>query len=287
MEASAPETTPPLAPELGKQAAAPPRKARHSLRRLGTALMIVGCLSLAYGATVYFWKDPVTDLWAMWKQRGLASELDQSFAEFRATPPAEVEAPPAQPTTPSVAPPAEPAAEAAAEPSPAPPADAAADLRVIAADARRFQAGVADGEALGRLVIPELGIDPIVVNGTDWGRDLSRGPGLFPESKLPGAGRVTAIAGHRTTFGAWFRNIDDLEAGDAVSLALPYGTFRYTVVGHEIVDDGDWTILTPRSYETLVLSACHPLYSASQRWIVYARLVSVDRPDGTTVRIPA
>ena len=158
---------------------------------------------------------------------------------------------------------------------------------MIAADARRFQAGVAEGEALGRLVIPELGIDPIVVNGTDWGRDLSRGPGLFPESKLPGAGRVTAIAGHRTTFGAWFRNIDDLEAGDAVSLALPYGTFRYTVVGHEIVDDGDWTILTPRSYETLVLSACHPLYSASQRWIVYARLVSVDRPDGTTVRIPA
>ena len=286
MEASAPETTPPLAPKLEERAA--PRKARRSLRRLGTAFMIVGCLSLAYGATVYFWKDPVTDLWAMWKQRGLASELDQSFAEFRATPSAEVESPAAQPTTPSVASPAEPSAEASGEPSPAPPPpDAAAGLRVIAADARRFQAGVADGEALGRLVIPELGIDPIVVNGTDWGRDLSRGPGLFPESKLPGAGRVTAIAGHRTTFGAWFRNIDDLEAGDAVSLALPYGTFRYAVVGHEIVDDGDWTILTPRSYETLVLSACHPLYSASQRWIVYARLVSVDRPDGTTVRIPA
>jgi sortase A len=286
MGVSVPET-PPLAPELEERAPARPRKGR-SLRRVGTSLMIVGCLSLAYGATVYFWKDPVTDLWAMWKQRGLASELDQSFAEFRATPLPEVQPSPAQATTPSVAPSAEPADEPVADSSPVPSTpDAATGLRVIAADARRFQAGVEEGQALGRLEIPELGVDPIVVNGTDWGRDLSRGPGLFPESKLPGAGRVTAIAGHRTTFGAWFRHIDDLEAGDAVSLALPYGTFRYTVVGHEIVDDGDWSILTPRAYETLVLSACHPLYSASQRWIVYARLVSVDRPDGTTVRIPA
>jgi LPXTG-site transpeptidase (sortase) family protein len=252
---------------------------------------VVGCLSLGYGAAVYFWKDPVTDLWAAWKQRGLATQLEESFAEFKATPPVQLAPPPAQAATADPATPSaqqEPSAqpEPAAEPSPPPAApDAAASFEAIAADADRYKAGIAEGDALGRLVIPELGIDPVVVNGTDWGRDLSRGPGLYPESKLPGLGHVTAIAGHRTTFGAWFRNVDELRAGDAISLVLPYGTFRYTVVEHEIVDNGDWSILDPRPYDTLVLSACHPLYSASQRWIVYARLVSVDRPDGTTVRV--
>jgi sortase A len=60
-------------------------------------------------------------------------------------------------------------------------------------------------------------------------------------------------------------------------LTLPYGTFRYRVVGHEIVDKADWSIIARRRYETLVLSACHPLYSAEQRWVVYARLVVAGR----------
>jgi sortase A len=53
---------------------------------------------------------------------------------------------------------------------------------------------------------------------------------------------------------------------------MPYGTFRYTVFTHRIVAADDWTILRRRGFEQLVLTACHPLYSASHRWVVFARL---------------
>ena len=64
-------------------------------------------------------------------------------------------------------------------------------------------------------------------------------------------------------------------------MELPYATFRYRVFEHEIVDSDDWSIIRDRGFDTLVLSACHPLYSAKQRWVVYARLVQVDPAGGT------
>jgi sortase A len=285
MESSVSESSPLAAEGAQADAAtARPSRRRRVLRRLGTALVVLGVLSLLYGAAVYFWHDPVTDLWARWQQRGLESQLEQSFADFQVEPLPPLATIPAtpEPATPGTT---ESAAPATAEPEPIVVEAAAA---VLAPDAKRFKATLASGDPVGRLVVGALGIRPVVVNGTEYWRDLSRGPGLYAEStgsRLPGLGRVTAIAGHRTTFGAWFRHIDRLKAGDQISLALPYGTFRYRVVGHEIVDNGDWSILDPRSYEMLVLSACHPLYSASQRWVVFARLVSVDRPDGTAIAI--
>jgi sortase A len=125
----------------------------------------------------------------------------------------------------------------------------------------------------------------VFVHGTRWGADLTRGPGHYAQTSLPGLDRVTAIAGHRTTFGAPFRHIDRLEAGDLITLELPYGTFEYRVFSHEIVDDGDWSIIEPRGFDALVLSACHPLFSASQRWIVYARLIGVETPDGASYTV--
>ena len=118
----------------------------------------------------------------------------------------------------------------------------------------------------------------MVVNGTRWAEDLSRGPGRYPQSSWPGLGKVTAIAGHRTTFGAPFRHIDEITRGDRIVLLMPYGTFTYRVFAHEIVRNNDWSILHRRPFDTLVLSACHPLYSASHRWIVFARLLSVAAP---------
>jgi sortase (surface protein transpeptidase) len=41
---------------------------------------------------------------------------------------------------------------------------------------------------------------------------------------------------------------------------------------HTVVVPTDWTILRPRPFEKLVLTACHPLYSASHRWVTFARL---------------
>jgi sortase A len=85
-------------------------------------------------------------------------------------------------------------------------------------------------------------------------------------------GGVVAVAGHRTTYLHPFRHIDDLRPGDNIYLKMTYGTFRYTVFAHRVVGSNDWTILRHRAFEKLVLSACHPLYSATHRWVVFARL---------------
>jgi sortase A len=246
-------------------------------RRLGTVLIVVGAVALVYGAIVYFWRDPATDLYARYKQHQLSQELDKSFAEFQTELglPVKGKAPPVSSTEPED-PPAQPAA-----------GDYSALEQRTTRAAERFLAQLELGDPLGRIIIPKLGIDPVFVNGTRWGADLSRGPGRYPETSLPGLGKVTAIAGHRTTFGAPFRHIDRLKAGDEITLELAYGTFHYRVVGHEIVDDEDWSIIRPRGYDALVLSACHPLFTAKQRWIVYARLARVEMPDGGSYRPPA
>jgi len=98
-----------------------------------------------------------------------------------------------------------------------------------------------------------------------------------------------AIAGHRTTYGAWFRHIDEIRDGDTITLEMPYAMFTYRVQTHRVVPNTDWGIITPQGYERLVLSACHPLYSASHRWVVFARAVSVTLPGkhGRTVPLPS
>jgi sortase A len=125
----------------------------------------------------------------------------------------------------------------------------------------------------------------IVVQGTDWWSDLSKGPGHYTQTTVPGLDRTVAIAGHRTTFGAWFRHIDSLRAGDPIILQTPYATFRYRVQYHRVVKSNDWSIIRPQGYERLVLSACHPLYSASHRWVVFARAYSETPRGGDPIAI--
>jgi sortase A len=150
---------------------------------------------------------------------------------------------------------------------PADRAESPADLRRRAA---AFGARLREGDAVGTIVVPRLGLRMVVVEGTSAAQ-LARGPGRYRMTSLPGLGRTVAIAGHRTTHLQPFRHLDALRSGDSIYLEMPYGTFRYVVYAGAIVDDRDWSILRPRSFEKLVLSACHPLYSASQRIIVYAR----------------
>jgi sortase A len=128
---------------------------------------------------------------------------------------------------------------------------------------------VREGRAAGRIRIPSIDVEAVFVEGTD-DEDLEKGPGHYPMTHWPGQGEVIAIAGHRTTYGAWFRHIDDLDRGDPIFLTMPYGRYVFRVTDTEIVDDADWSILRGKG-EFLVLSACHPLYSASQRVVVTAR----------------
>jgi sortase A len=223
-------------------------------RRLGTILAVGGLLVLAYAAAVLFWRDPVTDLYNRYQQNRLESALSAEFEAWDAAfPPAE---------------------EGAAEDG-AGEGDLAALRAATARDARRFANTLEQGQAFGRIEIPRIDVESVVVHGTRWGADLSRGPGHYERTTVPGLGRTVGVAGHRTTFGAPFRDIDDIRVGDAITLEMPYATFRYRVFEHEIVDSGDWSVIRNRGFDTIMLSACHPLYSAEQRWIVYGRLVEV------------
>lgn len=145
--------------------------------------------------------------------------------------------------------------------------------RKIATLARRFENEVSEGDAIGRIVAPAMdGLNMVVVQGTDTA-SLQKGPGHYPETPMPGEEGTVGIAGHRTTYLAPFRHIDSVKAGDKIRLEMPYAILTYRVEKTAIVDPTDVGIVKAVGYQRLVLSACHPLYSASKRYIVFARLV--------------
>lgn len=141
----------------------------------------------------------------------------------------------------------------------------------IEALAELFSERVKNDEAIGRIRIDGIDLDTVVIEGTDTAT-LQKGPGRYPDTAFPGQGRTIGIAGHRTTYSAPFRLINEIEDGDEIVLEMPYGNFTYVVEKHEIVDPSQVEIVDDVGYERLVLTACHPLYSAAQRWAVFAKL---------------
>ena len=133
------------------------------------------------------------------------------------------------------------------------------------------------GDAIGRLEIPAIGVKEYVVEGTDT-TNLREGPGHYPDTPLPGERGTVAIAGHRTTYGAPFRDIDKLKRGQVIKMDLPYGRFVYHVQRTKIVDDSDFSVLRKVRHDRLVLTACHPLYSAAQRVVAFARVMRREQP---------
>jgi len=150
--------------------------------------------------------------------------------------------------------------------------------------ARREQRLLIAGDAIGRIGLPKLGQSFDVVQGTDT-VSLEKGPGHYPATALPGLGQTVAIAGHRTTYLAPFRRINELRPGDQINLSMPYARFTYVVQKTEVVLPTALWVTRNVGYERLVLSACHPLYSASHRIIVFARLQEVTPAAAT--RVPA
>jgi sortase A len=160
--------------------------------------------------------------------------------------------------------------------------DPKARKKVVAANISQLAQRLVDeskpGDALGRIEAPGMnGLNMVFVQGTDES-SLELGPGHYPETAMPGQGKTIAIAGHRTTYLAPFRHIDSMKPSDKITLKMPYGTFIYSVEKTEIVDPSDVGIVHDTGYERLVLSACNPLYSASQRYIVFAKLVHEEPP---------
>jgi sortase A len=156
------------------------------------------------------------------------------------------------------------------------------EQRRVAFLALELERHAAPGSPVGSIRIPRIGADFVVVDGTGLD-ELEKGPGIYPETRFPGRGGTTAIAGHRTTWSAPFRHIDELHRGDRIRLDMPYAHFLYTVTGRRVVEPSDVRAATARvGYSRLVLSACTPLFSAAKRILVYARLSSAT-PVGAAV----
>jgi sortase A len=217
---------------------------RRFARLLGVFLTVVGLLGLVWVVVVWRWQDPFTALYTTWEQHKLAQQLRH---------------------------------ELATDPGPKLAHDESltAEARAIERAAAQFRQTAATGQAIGRIIVPRLGLNMVVVNGTDEA-SLRRGPGRDLRTYMPGQNRLVYIAGHRTTFLAPFAHIDSIRPGDPIRLEMPYGTFRYRAVRHVIVPATDLAVLRSPRHELLALQACHPRFFATHRYIVYAHLVAVD-----------
>ena len=215
---------------------------RRFVRPLSLVLVVVGGLLLADAVATLVWQEPVSALYSRLQQ----GKLDDKLAKLEGTEPTAV------------------------------------DRRVLshlgtlerrlAYASRALNRRTDDGDPLGRIRVPSIGVSSVVVAGTDTS-SLRKGPGHYPGTPLPGTHGTVAIAGHRTTYGAPFRHLDELGRGDRVELRMPYGTFLYSVERRQIVAPTAVWVTRRTSYDRLILSACHPLYSAAKRIVVFARLV--------------
>jgi sortase A len=239
-------------------AAEPDRRGRRGrgLRVLSALLIALGVLALLDAAVTLVWQEPLSALYGKLEQDHLRGALRQ------------VER--AQPT-------------------------AAERLRLehlseqlrIAYLARRLQRRAAPGSPVGAIHIPKIGASYVIVAGTG-SSELEKGPGVYPQTGFPGAGGTTAIAGHRTTWLAPFRRVNELHRGDHIQLDMPYARFSYTVTGQRIVEPEDVAAATREvGYSRLVLSACTPLFSAAKRILVYARLSSATPVGAALARVGA
>ena len=129
-------------------------------------------------------------------------------------------------------------------------------------------------KALALIRIPSAGVSDIVVEGVSASA-LRQGPGHVPNTPLPGRPGNSAIAGHRSSYGAPFGDLDRVEKGDTVEITTVEGQFVYTVTEIEIVKPTRTDVLaTTSKKKSLTLITCHPRYSTDKRLIVHAELTS-------------
>jgi sortase A len=219
------------------------RRRRRLLRDISLVLITSGVLLLADAGVTLLWQEPLTAVIALIKR----GEINKSFLSYHGAPLSVL------------------------------------DHRALAAIksvrervaylARQERRAVKTGDAIGTIQLPNIGTYT-VVQGTD-DTTLQKGPGHYPQTAFPGVGQTVAIAGHRTTYLAPFRHLDSVKPGQKIVLTMRYARFTYTVQHTRIVNPTAWWITRNVGYDRLVLSACNPLYSASQRIVAFARLTQM------------
>lgn len=135
------------------------------------------------------------------------------------------------------------------------------------------QKALKDGDALTRIKIPAIGVDTIVVEGTSASA-LQAGAGHYPATPLPCEAGNVGIAGHRTTYGRPFNQLDRLKTGDVVILETPIGSCTYSITREPfVITPNDLSVVAnDPSKQQLTLTTCHPKGSARQRLVVQATM---------------
>lgn len=242
---------------------------------IGRTLIVTGVLVLAF-AGFQLWGTSVLEARA---QDALDTEFESAQADYQARLAELTTTTESSPTT------------AAPSPTTTTPDDVEATTTtaapILVAPELAAELLPEQGEALGRIVIPSIGVDKGIVEGVRRD-DLRAGPGHYPETPLPGQPGNAAIAGHRTTYGSPFGDLDLLVPGDLIEVETLQGTFFYEVeahtdadgneLGHFIVTPDRVDVLDDMGDNRLTLTACHPKRSAAQRIVVTARLTSPPAP---------
>jgi sortase A len=226
--------------------AARPRMTRtRLLRDISSVLILSGLLLVLDAGVTVLWQEPVTALIGVIERAG----VDTSYLNYKRTPLSQLDQQALAGLT--------------------------ATSKRIAYLARLERRRAPTGAAIGKIQISRIGASFNVIQGTDT-TSLEKGPGHYPATAFPGLDQTVAIAGHRTTYLAPFRHVDSLRPNDRIVLTMPYARFTYVVQKTQIVVPTALWVTHNVGYERLVLSACHPLYSASHRIIVFARLFEVE-----------
>ena len=226
---------------------------RRALRGLSSVLIATGVLLVLDAVLTVVWQEPVTAIYAQIHQDQLGGDLTK------------LNRAPLSPAERSV-------------------------LKVLHSDpqriaflARSMRRHVHEGQAIGRLRIPHIHANFVMVEGTD-AASLRKGPGHYPATPFPGMPGTVGVAGHRTTYLAPFNKLDEMRNGDTVRIEMPYAVVTYRVERTRIVEPTAVWVTRSVGYNRLVMTACHPKYSAAERIVVFARQVSaVER--GVSARI--
>jgi sortase A len=214
----------------------------RALHVLAVVMILAGALALLDAVVTLVWQEPITALYALIRQDSLSGDL----RHLERAPPTPLER-----------------RTLASLPD---------ERSRIAFLARELERHIGNGAAVGRIWIPRVDARYVVVKGTDTD-DLISGPGIYSQTSFPGIPGTTAIAGHRTTYLAPFREINFLKPGNHIVLSMPYAHFTYTVTGQRVVWPNDVrAAIAQVGYSRLVLSACTPVFTAEKRLLVYARL---------------
>ncbi|MHB0914082.1 MAG: sortase [Thermoleophilia bacterium] len=208
---------------------------KPTLKKLGILLMFVGVAVIL--------SVPATWLWGYYERRGLEDDFDQELVS-----------------------------SLSANHDLLDQLEGEAEREKIRQLAQASQGQLSSEQAIALLEIPKIGVNAIVVEGTGDG-SLRKGVGHLEETPLPGLAGNFALAGDRVLWGGPFLNLDDLAAGDTITVKTTYAQFSYAVISSIITNPEDTSVLGGRGVDEITLITCDPPWSTSHRLIIKGELV--------------